>query len=825
MYQQLNNNKNDIGNSVKKKALILAIGLAFATPTISVAKALPSNLVGINLGEIQSHSYLNEPYQGIIPILFANVDASSKLNVTLAPESIFQRIGAEKLPVLDSLTFDITLKNNKPVISITSAQPIQMPFLNFVLEIESPKGVIYQDYTTLLDPKQKNAHSFSSAPQEITLQENTVLRESIATSSAILNTNRTLKVKSGDTLSQIAQALNTADISLKKMVNAIHQRNPNAFINNNINKLKAGTVLHIPTQSELKNSSFKTAAKTALKKRSTSFNKPLSDANTYTIKQGDNLSTITKKFGHGGVSFTKMMKAIHTANPHAFSKEKINLLKVGKTLTIPSFESITPVNTGLAKSDPVLVDLDYSETKITNIESDSPVLNTKNHKEFILDGFVVEQGDTLAKITKEIGHKSIPYSKMMQAIYTANPDAFEKNNITTLIAGSIIRLPSIAEIEGTNSTKIEPTENKPTEPVKAKDNLINQSTTNASDNVVINKLEKRVRELKRDLDKAHTNLSTLEQSLSDKEGLLQQQSKNLSNLASAVEQLKGENEQQITPAPDEFVVNSFETNNPPSATDTAEKTALKNTKTQPELMKSEVFSSTQNITSKLAEYSQYMSGKELFAAILALLFGLVLVRYRREIYAYTSISYDYPKYYPPFGEEKAKALLKEKSIITQEPLVNATSDIHEENNPTFSNELLQECEELADELTDNFDIKTSVHSDNANWDELDKTCDEYIEEYKEKNVIEVTDVSDNIIEGTKTEPEEMTFELFEALAEGVTKNNMNTSSNILEDDTIIYDMDNNQDQLDDIFDVQEILPFSELATLSEKIDKERKQVS
>ena len=38
---------------MNKKALVLAVGLAFATPTISVAKVLPSNLVGMSLGEVK----------------------------------------------------------------------------------------------------------------------------------------------------------------------------------------------------------------------------------------------------------------------------------------------------------------------------------------------------------------------------------------------------------------------------------------------------------------------------------------------------------------------------------------------------------------------------------------------------------------------------------------------------------------------------------------------------------------------------------------------------------------------------------------------------
>ena len=153
---------------MKKKALVLAVCMALGTPAISMAKSLPSDLLGLSLGEIQSKSFLNEPFKGIIPILFTDIEASKSLNIRLAPHSIFLKMGAEKLPVLNNLKFEVSVRANKPVILISSVRPIQMPFLNFILEIEGPQGNIYQDYTTLLDPRghAKNVFSYDSAYDE-----------------------------------------------------------------------------------------------------------------------------------------------------------------------------------------------------------------------------------------------------------------------------------------------------------------------------------------------------------------------------------------------------------------------------------------------------------------------------------------------------------------------------------------------------------------------------------------------------------------------------------------------------------------------------------
>jgi pilus assembly protein FimV len=55
-----------------------------------------------------------------------------------------------------------------------------------------------------------------------------------------------VKVRAGDTLSRIARANKPADISLDQMLLALLQANPDAFIDGNVNLLKAGAELSIP---------------------------------------------------------------------------------------------------------------------------------------------------------------------------------------------------------------------------------------------------------------------------------------------------------------------------------------------------------------------------------------------------------------------------------------------------------------------------------------------------------------------------------------------------------------------------------------------------
>ena len=62
-------------------------------------------------------------------------------------------------------------------------------------------------------------------------------------------------VRSGDTLGAIANRRAPTDVSLDQMMMALYRANPTAFINNNINRLKTGAILKMPSGDEARSSS------------------------------------------------------------------------------------------------------------------------------------------------------------------------------------------------------------------------------------------------------------------------------------------------------------------------------------------------------------------------------------------------------------------------------------------------------------------------------------------------------------------------------------------------------------------------------------------
>lgn len=128
---------------MRKLATATAISLVLAT---SSAKALI-------LGEIDMHSALNQPMDAEITLSSVTRGELDNVIVQLASADAFARAGIERARVLTSLQFNVIEgRNGQPVIHITSKEPVQEPFLNFLLEVDWPRGRMVREYTVLLDP-------------------------------------------------------------------------------------------------------------------------------------------------------------------------------------------------------------------------------------------------------------------------------------------------------------------------------------------------------------------------------------------------------------------------------------------------------------------------------------------------------------------------------------------------------------------------------------------------------------------------------------------------------------------------------------------------
>ena len=203
--------------------------------------------LGLGLGRIDVQSVLNQPLAAEIQLLNASEWAANDLKVGLASPDEFERLGVERSIGLFDLEFKAVQRGSNIVIETITEDAIVEPFLHFVLVLDWPRGRLLKEYTVLLDlpPTQGVIQPLMPRAGFETKPSRAVERANPATVS-VGSTGQLTTI--GDTLWDIALATRPdRSISIPQMMMAIQQANPEAFINGNINRLKAGYALKIPS--------------------------------------------------------------------------------------------------------------------------------------------------------------------------------------------------------------------------------------------------------------------------------------------------------------------------------------------------------------------------------------------------------------------------------------------------------------------------------------------------------------------------------------------------------------------------------------------------
>jgi pilus assembly protein FimV len=229
---------------LKRTSLLLA----------ALGMLLPVAVSALGLGEIRLNSALNEPLRAEIPLISVSADDADLLSIKLAPRDQYEKAGIEQVPELRQLRFEtVTGADGKPAISVTTREAVGEPFLNFLIEVNWPTGRVIREYTVLLDPPvlMRGAPPVSQLP---TVSEPAAARPPPVSAPSIMppSGGEYGPVAAGETLWVIAETVRPdTSLTIPQVMLALQEANPDAFIRNNINLLKAGVVLRVPSQDEM----------------------------------------------------------------------------------------------------------------------------------------------------------------------------------------------------------------------------------------------------------------------------------------------------------------------------------------------------------------------------------------------------------------------------------------------------------------------------------------------------------------------------------------------------------------------------------------------
>lgn len=292
--------KNPLANGTGRVAKLKTTALSWPLRAIAVATLATIQIpdaAALALGQIRVLSALGEPLRAEIDLTQISAEDASTLKAGIPASSAFQAAGVDYNPALSTARLVLEQRpNGRYVLRLSSDRAINEPFVDLIVETSWASGRIVRDYTLLFDPPptrpapvavtaapqikpaepteaaaSRIASSPRAAPARPAVAASPTPKPAVAPSKEPANEKpasgpgeSTITVKGGDTAAKLALASKLPGVSLDQMLVAMLQANPDAFIGGNVNRLKAGALIDMPTAAQAEAVTPAEARKTVL---------------------------------------------------------------------------------------------------------------------------------------------------------------------------------------------------------------------------------------------------------------------------------------------------------------------------------------------------------------------------------------------------------------------------------------------------------------------------------------------------------------------------------------------------------------------------------
>jgi pilus assembly protein FimV len=296
----------DALNTQTKRTGRLALREVAAVVAVIAALGAAPSAWSLSLGRLSVQSALGESLRAEIDVTSLTPDESANLRVRVAPPDAYRIAGVDYNAVLPSTSVSLQRRaDGSPYLRISSDRSVQEPFVDVILELSWSSGRLLREYTLLFDPpsvarapaapatpavvavpaRPSKAEQAASVAAEANARAEAMKRPAPApviteaaepvplakaparrpvaptppappataesTAGSTASTGSEYRVKPGDTLSNVASKLQVEGFSLDQMLVGLYQGNTQAFIGNNMNRLRSGAVLNVPSSQKL----------------------------------------------------------------------------------------------------------------------------------------------------------------------------------------------------------------------------------------------------------------------------------------------------------------------------------------------------------------------------------------------------------------------------------------------------------------------------------------------------------------------------------------------------------------------------------------------
>lgn len=239
------------------------------------------------LGKLTVNSALGQVLNAEIDLVSIQPGELDSLTARVASPEAFRDARVEYSSALRLLRFAVDKRpNGQPYIKVTSVAPVNEPFVDVLIEVTWPAGRIQREYPILLDPpgyaegRVAPPAVTAAAPTPRATETPPAAEPAVAPSSPVAEatsaagtpsasaempsgaaaaatpatnagTDTYGPVQKGETLRKIAEQVKPSTVSMEQMLVSLYRENKAAFAGNNMNRLKTGQILKVPSADEV----------------------------------------------------------------------------------------------------------------------------------------------------------------------------------------------------------------------------------------------------------------------------------------------------------------------------------------------------------------------------------------------------------------------------------------------------------------------------------------------------------------------------------------------------------------------------------------------
>jgi pilus assembly protein FimV len=265
----LKNTKQQFGRFALSRVAVAALSLCSA------------NVWALGLGRLAVQSALGETLRAEIDVTSLTPEEAGNLKIRIATPETYRASGVDYNSVLPSTQAALLKRaDGRPFLRLTSDRVVQEPFVDVILELSWSTGRLVREYTLLFDPPSDRAQAAASAPPAAVATApvfsappaaprparapvpasvaqapapsaaptpERAAKPAVAAVVPSESVGDSYRVRSGDTLTGIASRTRRGSVSLDQTLVSLYRGNPQAFIGDNMNRLKAGALLSVPS--------------------------------------------------------------------------------------------------------------------------------------------------------------------------------------------------------------------------------------------------------------------------------------------------------------------------------------------------------------------------------------------------------------------------------------------------------------------------------------------------------------------------------------------------------------------------------------------------